>query len=689
MNKVMYPLLTIILVLSIFIGSGIVTAADSQDWPMFHHDLALSGYTTTKAPDTNAVVWTYDTGSPDIVSSPAVADGRLYIGGLDSKLYALSSRSGELLWTFLAEGPIHSSPAVADGNVYFLDESGKIYALNAVSGAIIWSKIVGNGPWDWSSPAIHGGNVFIASSDGWVHSLNAMTGIINWSTNVGGTPNSMIAVANGKVFTGTHNTSNTLSPTLVAINEANGSIAWSYNYHLFHSGVIGMVNCNGAAVLDGDGDGNLEVYFGVYNWNGVGPQAIALKEADGTEEWAVGIGGNSSSTPAVHNGVVFIGSDDGKVYALNASNSSKKWTYQTGGQVWSSPAVADNKVFVGSLDHTLYALNESDGGLVWSHYTGTSRLYGSPAVAGGRVFIGNENGKVYAFGSRAQDVAPVIGYSPSSFTFTATQGGANPPDDTLNVQNTGSGTLSWSVTDDATWLTLKKTSGRSTGDIDPVTASVIISGLHAGIYNAAITISASGATNNPRIVPVTLVVNPPLFSMPSTGYVGLMYNPVNGKHHGIDIWTRNDENPVNGPGNPVYLPYDGVLTSFIFDGSFGSTGVGQKQGFAFRHDSVPGYGAIDSRYFHMADNDSNLSYINNDLQLGQTYPKGTFLGYQGNRLYDNNHDGVRDSKDGDVITHLHFAIVQSGSNSTIDPSGLLGHDFGYRSSEFGWLSPTP
>jgi len=414
LKKVFYLFLAIILVLAMFTGTGIVTAADSQDWPMFHHDSALSGYTNGKAPNTDTVAWTYDTGAPGMVSSPAIVDSRLYIGGMDSKLYALSAENGEPLWTFLADAPIYSSPAVADERVYFLDESGKVYALNTITGATIWSTIIGNGPWDWSSPAIHDSNIFIASSNGWVHSLNATTGSINWSTYVGGNPNSMIAVANGKVFSGTHNVGDTSSPTLVALNEANGNIIWTYNYHLLHSGVIGMVNCNGAAVVDGDGDGSLEVYFGVYNWNGIGPQAIALNEADGTEEWAVNIGGNSTSTPAVHEGVVFIGSDDGKVYALNAGNGSQKWTFQTGDQVWSSPVVANSKVFVGSWDHTLYALNERDGRLVWSYYTGTSRLYGSPAVANGRVFIGNENGKVYAFGSRPKAVPIVTSFDPSS-----------------------------------------------------------------------------------------------------------------------------------------------------------------------------------------------------------------------------------------------------------------------------------
>ena len=36
------------------------------------------------------------------------------------------------------------------------------------------------------------------------------------------------------------------------------------------------------------------------------------------------------SSPAVANGVVYIGSGDGNVYALNASTGAKLWSYATG-----------------------------------------------------------------------------------------------------------------------------------------------------------------------------------------------------------------------------------------------------------------------------------------------------------------------------------------------------------------------
>ncbi|MCX6000314.1 MAG: hypothetical protein NTU41_12220 [Chloroflexi bacterium] len=103
--------------------------------------------------------------------------------------------------------------------------------------------------------------------------------------------------------------------------------------------------------------------------------------------------------------------------------------------------------------------------------------------------------------------SPTIGYSPSSFAFTAILGGANPASQILNIQNAGSGTLSWSVSDAAAWLSLSPASGSSTGETDAVTVSANVSGMSTGSYSATVTISGTGAANTPRTVAVTLTIN--------------------------------------------------------------------------------------------------------------------------------------------------------------------------------------
>jgi outer membrane protein assembly factor BamB len=62
-----------------------------------------------------------------------------------------------------------------------------------------------------------------------------------------------------------------------------------------------------------------------------------------------------TSSPAVANGVVYVGSDDGDFYAFDAKTGAALWSAATGGAVESSPAVANGVVYVGSDDASLYA----------------------------------------------------------------------------------------------------------------------------------------------------------------------------------------------------------------------------------------------------------------------------------------------------------------------------------------------
>ena len=112
-------------------------------------------------------------------------------------------------------------------------------------------------------------------------------------------------------------------------------------------------------------------------------------------KWSYATGNSVRSSPAVTNGVVYIGSDDGEVYALNASTGALLWTYTAGAGIFSSPAVASGMVYVGSLDYKVYALNAKTGSKLWSYSTGGG--YSSPVVVNGMVYVGGGS-SVYAFG---------------------------------------------------------------------------------------------------------------------------------------------------------------------------------------------------------------------------------------------------------------------------------------------------
>jgi outer membrane protein assembly factor BamB len=110
--------------------------------------------------------------------------------------------------------------------------------------------------------------------------------------------------------------------------------------------------------------------------------------------WKYQTGDFVDSSPAVVDGVVYVGSGDKNVYALNASTGSKIWSYQTGFHVISSPAVAAGVVYVGSNDGNFYALNATTGNEIWRFQTGKG-LPSSPAVYGQMVYFGTMNGADY------------------------------------------------------------------------------------------------------------------------------------------------------------------------------------------------------------------------------------------------------------------------------------------------------
>ncbi|HJT54895.1 MAG TPA: PQQ-binding-like beta-propeller repeat protein, partial [Ktedonobacteraceae bacterium] len=61
--------------------------------------------------------------------------------------------------------------------------------------------------------------------------------------------------------------------------------------------------------------------------------------------------------PVVANGVVYVGSDDGRLYALDASTGNMLWNTMLGNAATSSVAIANGVVYIGSDDGKLYAFH--------------------------------------------------------------------------------------------------------------------------------------------------------------------------------------------------------------------------------------------------------------------------------------------------------------------------------------------
>jgi outer membrane protein assembly factor BamB len=121
------------------------------------------------------------------------------------------------------------------------------------------------------------------------------------------------------------------------------------------------------------------------------------------------------SSPAVVNGVVYIGSSDGRLWAYPAAGCGQAicttplWASTSLAQIVDSPTVANGRVYVGSQT----SFNSNDGKLdvfdaegcgnpvcppLWQGDAGPeSILQSSPAVVGGRVYVGSYDGRLYVF----------------------------------------------------------------------------------------------------------------------------------------------------------------------------------------------------------------------------------------------------------------------------------------------------
>lgn len=161
--------------------------------------------------------------------------------------------------------------------------------------------------------------------------------------------------------------------------------------------------------------GNL-AHTGVYD--SLGPKTFA------GVSWTFKTGGAVLASPAVADGVVYIGSTDTNFYAIDQKSGEQKWKFETKGPITSSAAVAGGLVYFLSWDGGCYALEATTGNLGWRFATQYEKhfeakgLHGqepkeqtipdafdffssSPAVSKDRIYFGSGDGNVYALDARS------------------------------------------------------------------------------------------------------------------------------------------------------------------------------------------------------------------------------------------------------------------------------------------------
>jgi len=124
---------------------------------------------------------------------------------------------------------------------------------------------------------------------------------------------------------------------------------------------------------------------------------------DGSRLWqATDFATDTILTPTVVGGRLYIGTffdQDHNIYCLNAKTGKKVWSYLTSGAVLGTPAVFNGTVYIGSEDGTLYALDADTGKLRW-RFENTDTFFAAPLVHDGVVYAPSQNGYIYALDER-------------------------------------------------------------------------------------------------------------------------------------------------------------------------------------------------------------------------------------------------------------------------------------------------
>lgn len=319
-----------------YVGGGAVVSGGRlyvSSWP----DMSYRGEQGIVSLDVGdgSLMWKNPIGGKGGASTPALKDGRIYVGSFSGDLYSIDAATGETVWKrTLEEDPqwwgIASSPLVLEEGVLVTAfSSGTIYRLD-LDGDEVWSLSTGRTD-PYASPASRDGRVYFAGGDPALYSVDLSSGAPLWKLPTEAPITSTPSVAYGSVF--------------FATREA----------------------------------------------------LLAVDAATGDELWKEPMRGTISS-PAVSRGRVYVGSDDAALECRDATDGELIWRAEVDSPVRSSPLVAGGLVYFGSYQGVVYALDALDGSEIWSYPIG-EYLIASPSISDGVLFIGADDGRLYAFGA--------------------------------------------------------------------------------------------------------------------------------------------------------------------------------------------------------------------------------------------------------------------------------------------------
>ncbi len=111
--------------------------------------------------------------------------------------------------------------------------------------------------------------------------------------------------------------------------------------------------------------------------------------------WSYELKDHCCSTPAVHEGLVYVADCGRMIHCVDAKTGQVCWTHETKGDIWASTLVADGKVYVGTNRRDFWILAAGREKKVLSTVQMDSAVSATPTAANGVVYVATMR-KLYA-----------------------------------------------------------------------------------------------------------------------------------------------------------------------------------------------------------------------------------------------------------------------------------------------------
>jgi len=282
------------------------------------------------------------------VSYPVIAHGRVFVTVQETGtyLYALNASNGAIEWSVNLGGSIGYGAIAYDGRrIYAVNSDGILTAFVASTGHELWSAEIA-APFT-APPTAYDGVVYISGAIGDVYAVSEADGQIRLVEPVLNGDDSSPAVDNTGAYVsyaGQQDYRFSLGGQLVwhyagCCEGAGGStpvLHGSYVYARgdFDSPLI-LAKSSGAAVGT-FASVSAPAFDSTNMYTLYGGNLVAVAPSGSPSRWTFK-NGSLVTAPVVNNGVVYIGSSDGRVYGVSASSGAKVWT-GTAGSFISGPA---------------------------------------------------------------------------------------------------------------------------------------------------------------------------------------------------------------------------------------------------------------------------------------------------------------------------------------------------------------